>query len=72
MHVVTPSPGHRSDQTVCRPALIAELAHPDRSDGSESDVVVKVFSPAGDRYLTAPHDEVEMKPGSWHWPSLVQ
>ena len=71
MHVVAPSPGHLSDETVCRAAIITELAHPDRSDGSESDVVVKVFSPTGDRYLTAAHDEVRMLPGTWHWPEIV-
>jgi len=56
---------------VCRADIITELAHPDRSDGSESDVVVKVFSPTGDRYLTAAHDEVRMLPGTWHWPEIV-
>lgn len=71
VHVIQPTPGHHNDQTVCRPGVVIELAHPDREDGSEQDIIVKIFTPAGDKVLTASRDEVEMKTGSWHWPEIV-
>lgn len=72
MHFVNPSPGPHDDSTICLPAIIVELAHPDRDDGSEQDCILTVFSRgAGVAGRTAPHDEVRMLPGSWHWPEIV-
>lgn len=71
VHVVQPSAGQNDDSTVCRPAIVIELAHPDRTDGSEQDLIVKLFTPSGDKVLTAVRDEVTMATGSWHWPEIV-
>lgn len=71
VHVVAPSPGRNTDTTVCRAAIITELAHPGRDDGSETDVILTVFAPGGISTLTAPHDEVTMAVSSWHWPEIV-
>lgn len=68
VHFVHPSPGLRDDQTVCFPAVITQLAHP---DGSERDCILTVFTTNGVALKTAPHDEVEMEVGSWHWPEIV-
>jgi hypothetical protein len=56
--------------SVCRPAVITEMAHPDRDDRSAEDAVLLVQNPSGIFFDTCPHDEVTMAGGTWHWPEL--
>lgn len=63
--------GTQRYHSVCRAAIITELAHPERDDRSAEDVVLCVLNPTGIFFGTSAHDEVTMAGGTWHWPELT-
>jgi hypothetical protein len=71
VHFVSPTAARHDDSTVCFPAIITALAHPDREGSEAQDCVLTVFTTHGSYVTTAPHDEVEMQVRSWHWPEIV-
>jgi hypothetical protein len=71
VHFVHPASSYHTAETVCVPAIIVELAHPDRGGKMADDVILQIFTRNGMASRTASRDEVQMLVGTWHWPEIV-